>query len=1805
MMALCPIYSIHYKSEVIPFSGNKKPSQQKQLQERIFPDDTVEVAKGKIALQLGLKNGDHLYLWTKTKLDVVDFVELFIDDLFWKGKVSFIEFSRALRCISNIDVMDTDTDADADAEGAGAVKSLSRDEARSLLMTRITSPPLLYQTLGFKKVFMGNTRVFFPVDPQSADADEADELKYDGGEGDLVDESARLIESYKCENNVIYAVVSNNLTSDKSGLQQIYSFQPREKLLTNLYSTTDSKLSEACQLAASDKSDKSDSRYISYIHLSETRAIDVASGSSGSAVDANAGTGIAGSSTGMRQLFSRMSPTAEVPFIKWVNVSETNFKVYKEFLLQTNNEYRLTTWTQPLIKNVEQRKMRINVKERIVVKVLVPKSFVATIYFNVDGKYDVKINFLKVSNVTFENVSTIIANLNSVLKTMFHDYTYPMDPNFWKFPDFICHTQMLKIKCHGSFPIPFQSSTLDIHQIKEVALRTMSPFFIPISTEDGSTTLLYKRINFYSSDENIKQHLIKFSKDKTKDEAAKILTAKFIEQTFNISVERAARLHHDWLTSSTNIYYSLSRMKIATVAIRPTGSSYPFHIEGNMSLPQIDMLIQMLKYMVGKKGEATNANAINGEKNAKGVKTKVAKDGLDNFWGDDGDDDGDGEGDGDDDGDGGEGNGDGEGEGVDGDDGGEYIDASKVNSVIKQMKDDMICPSKKIKEATASDYNAPKVDAAKCWTTEHLEPLNPLDVDPMTGGDALLNNLKRADQALFNFQDENNSESTYAKKCQASSLQMPVVLSPKEQLYNDKCFPKALNGVVSYGSTPELKDKNIYGCPKVWCPKSRVALTLEQYEKLGKKCPFSEVEEDAMLFNSGDFKNKDRYIGFVPETITEIPGQCAPCCFKKKGKDSDKSGNEAYIMTEKVPLEKGRYGVLSDPLTKFFDNRFCGQSNGKHGMIELKTNCYLRYGIAMSKQPFLQSIVSCFNPTGVRSTIALIDLICQRLTMKMYLTLNHGLVCKAFLPNYTASSSSAMSPNEAASSLDEFNAFKRVFLHKSNLDYVKSFNLDSMYNTLLSATHYTEDLQDFKEILREFQLFSSMSNFIKFLRDDKITKSHEHILDLVERADWINEKRRNLIIINMNAAGEGVLEAPVFQHVNRFDKDYATVVLIKQKRYYEPLHWIVHKKTDRKKEHSWRDNVRMKRLVDLYHGIGRNGDGSIAEQDTFFDPNASNLEVLLNSDQKRSKFKIVKHLINYNFHVVAFVTAKDLIVPLRKPTPMNLESVDKWEFVDSFLKKFRGSSSKDDVAMLFTIVNQKFPGYYPHEARTAGSVATILPHPFLVRGIPLKGYDATQEVKQLSEFSDLMKDREVFILYQQDDARVTFMKEKQYQDRILLTLRNEAIQLILNKPYLFKYVGMLRHRSNPWPLNVREKYLSNEIGPFLKEVVYKFNLENMPDDPNKSRLIKQQKKNQGRDGLCSSISEQGACVDPCKWVISTKVAKAAKGVKEKAGAKSSGFCKIGIPLDQYDTMLKRTVVHLLNPFNPLEIEKWGGDFNNDYVSFDSQQVAETNGLQKIFKRYMNVGATSYEIVQNDVVYEDGNDNGDSDGEPDLSEAALAPTPASLKKTELEGFGLYKQSKNWLLPFFAHIDHKLKLGTAKIGKGLSVEQLYKVVLKKMKIDLLEEDSTSTKRGPQSNITISKILKSKRSKGISVDDILQHPDYMPSLYELGILCDVVGVNMYVINRKTKAIEGTSHCLPCKNKSYLYLFMNMHSTIESNTVEFQLYAKDFKYIFDIRATDAEHVFDEKFRKCLISKCSASASAPSSPSAGNGCLS
>lgn len=167
----------------------------------------------------------------------------------------------------------------------------------------------------------------------------------------------------------------------------------------------------------------------------------------------------------------------------------------------------------------------------------------------------------------------------------------------------------------------------------------------------------------------------------------------------------------------------------------------------------------------------------------------------------------------------------------------------------------------------------------------------------------MLKELRDADPGLFAFKSKADSKG-WASTCGHSPRRQPVVITANELARIRKADAErgegpSLTTALAYGSTPELRDRNRYICPEIWCPKSRMSLSLEQEAKHG--CPLPDETPISFISDYFDFEP-----GTDPTTQQPIWVRTNKIG-KGKGKGKDKSNNSLLIKRFPGYIEKGKH----------------------------------------------------------------------------------------------------------------------------------------------------------------------------------------------------------------------------------------------------------------------------------------------------------------------------------------------------------------------------------------------------------------------------------------------------------------------------------------------------------------------------------------------------------------------------------------------------------------------------------------------------------------------------------------------------------------------------------------------------------------------------------------------------------------------------------------------------------------------------------------------------------------------------------
>jgi len=285
-----------------------------------------------------------------------------------------------------------------------------------------------------------------------------------------------------------------------------------------------------------------------------------------------------------------------------------------------------------------------------------------------------------------------------------------------------------------------------------------------------------------------------------------------------------------------------------------------------------------------------------------------------------------------------------------------------------------------------------------------------------------LRRLQKYDNPVFRFRSDPKFDN-FARQCQPQERQ-PLVsrFNPAE---NPKIDPKSYANAVQFGSSPDRQ--NWYMCAQVWCPYEEIPILYDSIKDdiikrkisrkglcLTAKCPSCLKENRISWLRIVEDSKFYPYLGFIDDS--NHPNHlCMPCCYRKpmdnpkakgyskfmkclgKNVDSKIEGESTdYIMgRDKMPLTKGRYGLLPINLAKLF------KSNCDTGKMDSNKTCFLRYGVKDEiNQSFLQAINGLMDTIQPMTLTVLKKYLFEtKLTKRLFNSLNQGELAILFNNN--------------------------------------------------------------------------------------------------------------------------------------------------------------------------------------------------------------------------------------------------------------------------------------------------------------------------------------------------------------------------------------------------------------------------------------------------------------------------------------------------------------------------------------------------------------------------------------------------------------------------------------------------------------------------------------------------------------------------------------------------------------------------------------------------------------------------------------
>jgi hypothetical protein len=978
----------------------------------------------------------------------------------------------------------------------------------------------------------------------------------------------------------------------------------------------------------------------------------------------------------------------------------------------------------------------------------------------------------------------------------------------------------------------------------------------------------------------------------------------------------------------------------------------------------------------------------------------------------------------------------------------------------------------------------------------------------------ILEYLKNADKKLFNYQNnKGKKKNSYPTVCGWVDKRHPIVINEEQKTKIDKEFPGAYDNYVKTGSTEELAKKNYYICPKIWCPKSKVAMTYKQYQEKGNKCPYP--NETPILFdkkywadNEHNALTKPHYVNFLNDS-THPDNFCLPCCFKLQPKaneqktcksnfkeienineniDEEDVKDDKYILNEHFfPLKENRLGLLPKELSELLGNKKCGSRHDGTGLLKSETKCYLRKGIKYSPHSFLSCILLMLN-LPFKSNEEFIKFIIHNLDIQKYLSLENGKIIKLFINN-----------DFDIYNQDNFKEFCNWFLKQDN--YIKSFNLYKLKKDLegLESKFFNKNkIINFKDIIREFMIYNSFKHFINYLNDNSIVKDHRTLLDLFNfEHQMLNTQNIHIIIIDVDKdTNKSVLLCPFSRNVKEFiNLNNPFLFIIKKGNYYEPLSYVEYNKNNLSINYEFLyedSNINIKSIINYYiNNCGK----AINEK------NSESIIIFL----EFNGYKVKSFIIDFDFRIRGVLLKNNLYIPFKNK--LDIYNVLNKSFIYyNDITDFKCLLSKEEICKIF----QKLQDFTDNDNfyKVIDFILSTDKYKFIALKLTTTLIPLNLEKKNVL-YSKFENNLEIFIESQTEDKRTKIMNIIKEDTRIFEIFFENVTNYINNNNKIRDEIAFLTNLQNPFPKNFKREKLLKILENINKEVIKK---------SNESQSLKERiDSNKDMQKFINKIIET--------FLLGINI-----NIEKKVFEVESGE----VLLDQHEinnNKIQDIIEYQKDPFKLLS-----ENFKNITDQYIFDKIINFKSITKIYIK-------------------------------DDTEFLSLPTKFKQKDDlNLKNFNIINNNNYnslYLYSLFTNLNEFINP-----NKNISVGNLKSIIQTYIIHDYEKTNTNSIDLMFKNNSLLYNINKNvnKLDSKPPIDSILNlinSLSYYPSLYEIKIMADIIGINLVILGREGKnedPIDGIN--VINKNSSYT-IFLNKNYKNKLYFNQFDLFCKDKKII------------------------------------------
>lgn len=1594
----------------------------------IYPDDSVMEVHAKIgrAARLSHEDFDQLYLWTRNKIDEKMFKQHFVKH-FTENDGFVKTYGTLLAALSNvtgksskqlISSMFPKVDP-TNWTTSNIQKKLSADAINSLV-TSIKLGKLIDKPINFKLSHKDGSEVFYPINPVQIDHTSEYNPFYFANElhnaHDLLFDV--LLETFVPYHDTIYAVSKKTLDGLRDAYKQLYFPSTFMNPLGKLYiENVESKTGLVSRLREKSKQirAKFDKTYsvqshvqTLYIRNTDSKLNDVLKQVS---IDA---------------LFHRYVPDIETPFITFASKSDSLYKLSKMSIAQgivTSNDLEKWTNTDSVTGRVLQRyKPKQSGRDKLVIRIFLgvnkfKQAMFATLDVFPDCVYDLKLGFKSRELVEADYLRDVVKVKVDRLIDRLNDYLTVENVHLRYLDDKMLDISLDNTGCnrdgcvrgYGSLTLlttnvitkKKNAQNLTRDQLKS-AILLMSPLFEIERIEGNTMTIIYKRTNHFLSLEKMRMYVSKYDKlDLPKAHRIQML-ARF----FNLDVKTAESI---FVSYTKNEFQKMSAIdsttKYTTITFTMQQNAYSIgirdvqHPEHNARILDMFKLLVFDPYFVLESNSNLKRELIMSpagtEKNLSNLsmfmKSGININNLNNTIDIDEDYD----------------------FGFMDEDFEEDLHQSNngadvpVNTLFgksstktskngspKEYSTDICLPTGVIVNEKVEGL--PFTPKPRALELEEMAALSKLEEKLANDGQKMykpLTDLQNRDSILF------GNKSKFATKCQTAQLRQPIVMDAEDLIRNKEKYPGSIPNWIAYGSSKEL-EKNVYACPDVWCPTSKVAMTRVQFEDAGKRCP-QEGELPSVNY-LGDYWTKlsnDKktvigkkrgYINMYAHPLKEQYGDlCIPCCFTikptkvaskcnkikvieskdmenvaKSGlidehtsnqlsdtqlgtennelkKDTRKTEIEKYIIKELSDLPENRLGFLPRSVLQLLTDKDYSYSIEEERHLKKGMSTFLRVGLSTSetKQFFLNCMVYVMDNPLIKSPADIVIRFVNYFRMDEFLYTQGGMLCKQFV--------NRQRDKDLIYNQTEFSQFKSWFTSPLQKDYIKKFSLQTMYDKLKSLPSYDDD----HSILREFILYKGFSNFLVYMTDDDAIKTHDFLLDLFARPiSWLNSRGYNIIIFEVTDDDKIQFSCPIHGWLeNLYTSRRPHIYVLKRRGVYEPILRVKMHNSKMITDVKISSDPYTKRLIHTLDVSCK-----YQQENDLFDDRAF-IDIITTELMGKIKHQV----IDYNLQLVGYVIEKDLYVPLRYPTFLRnkLWQTTGCMFIDTMFATINPMFDIEYAKSVLLELNKSMvKQYYAILNKTDKLVYVLFEDQFvqssvrfLKQVIPLQS-GVQHEIDPVYGYAD---DLSIFVRAQSSDPRVSMVDLSNAYHNLYVAMKNEIISLIWSKQASPKQESphttpgdteknSLTNINNTLSTSIDfYRHRDNPIPRDMKRKLFFDELNTHVNDifhinDTASDLFKGEF---GNNGMCSIIADKTQCYRQCKWV--------------DAGNRSH-LCKLHVPRELYKSFMARIIDDLLDITRPIKrVSVKRNVIVNDDISLFSKLDVEEGKLDTIVQHALS------------------------------------------------------------------------------------------------------------------------------------------------------------------------------------------------------------------------------------------------------------